>query len=87
VNVQFADVANPGVVAVLPLDRPILVICYTGHTASIANAFLGGLGYDAWTLRFGMTSWKAVSPTAVWSASVKQSIAGGNYPVVTGSTP
>jgi rhodanese-related sulfurtransferase len=87
VNVQFGDVANPGVLAALPLDRPILVICYTGHTASIANAVLATLGYDAWTLRFGMTSWKASSPTAVWSASVKQAIAGGDYPVVTGTAP
>lgn len=87
VNVQFADVANPGVIAALPMDRPILIICYTGHTASIANAILGTLGYDAWTLRFGMTSWKAASPTAVWSPAVKQVVVGGNYPTVVGTTP
>lgn len=87
VNVQLGDVADPGALAILPLDRPILVICYTGHTASLANAILGTLGYDAWTLRFGMTSWKASSPTAVWSSAVKQAIAGGGYPVVIGTTP
>lgn len=87
VNVQLGDVANPGVLAALPTDKPILVICYTGHTASIANAVLATLGYDAWTLRFGMTSWKASSPTAVWSSSVKQSITGANYPMVTGDQP
>lgn len=87
VNVQLADVANPGVLASLPEDKPILVICYTGHTASIANAILGSLGYNAWTLRFGMTSWKAATPTAVWSSSVKQSIAGGDFPMVTGMQP
>lgn len=87
VNVQLADVANSEVLAMLPTDKPILVICYTGHTASIVNAILGSLGYDAWTLRFGMTSWKDFSNTAVWSASVKQEIEGGNYPVVTGTQP
>ena len=87
VNVQLADVANPGVLAALPTGQPILVICYTGHTASIANAILGTLGYDAWTLRFGMTSWKAATATAVWTSAVKQSITGGNYPVVTGANP
>lgn len=86
VNVQLGDVASPEVLAALPTDRPILVICYTGHTASIANAVLATLGYDAWTLRFGMTSWKAASPTAVWSSSVKQAIAGGNYPLVVESS-
>jgi hypothetical protein len=34
-----------------------------------------------------MTSWKASTPTAVWSGSVKQSIAGGGYPMVTGIAP
>jgi rhodanese-related sulfurtransferase len=87
VNVQLGDVANPGVLAMLPIDRPILVICYTGQTASIANAVLAVLGYDAWTLRFGMTSWKASSSTAVWSSSIKQDITGGNYPVVMGTKP
>lgn len=77
VNVQFADVANPGVLAALPTDRPILVICYTGHTASVANAILGTLGYDAWTLKFGMTSWK----------NGTTSVVGINGAVVTGSNP
>lgn len=81
VNVQLAEVADPKVLAMLPTDKPILIICYTGHTASIANAILGTLGYDAWTLRFGMTSWKEVSPTAVYSSNVKQDIVGGNYPI------
>lgn len=82
VNVQLGDVANPGVLAALPTDKPILVICYTGHTASIANAILGSLGYNAWTLRFGMTSWNAATPTAVWSSAVKQSVTGAGYPLV-----
>jgi rhodanese-related sulfurtransferase len=87
VNVPLGNVAKPDVLAKLPMDRPILVICHTGHTASIATAILDLLGYDAWTLRFGMTSWKASSPTAVWSSAVKQNITGGNYPVVTGTQP
>lgn len=87
VNVQFGEVADPGVLAMLPRDMPILVICYTGHTASIANAILGTLGYDAWTLRFGMTSWKKTSPTAVWSPDVKQDIVGGDYSLTIGAEP
>ena len=87
VNVPLGNVAKPEVLATFPTNRPILVICHTGHTASIATAILDCLGYDAWTLRFGMTAWRASSPTAVWSSDIKQDIAGGNYPVVTGTQP
>jgi len=87
VNVPLWNVAKPEVLAKLPTDRPILVICHTGHTASIATAILDLLGYDAWTLRFGMTSWNASTPMAVWSSRVKQDITGGNYPVITGTQP
>ena len=87
VHVPFADVAKPATLAALPTDRPILVVCYSGHTASIATAFLALLGYDAWTLRFGMLSWKASSTVTVWSSAVRQEIAGGGYPLVTGPTP
>lgn len=87
VNVQFEYVAEPENLAKLPTDKPILVVCYTGHTASQTNAILNLLGYNAWTLRFGMTSWAASSSTKVWSSSVSQAVNGGNYPVVTGSNP
>ena len=85
INVQLGDLAKPEVLATLPTDRPILVVCYTGHTASIATAILCILGYDAWTLRFGMLSWDASTPTGIWSHTAKQDIKGGNYSMVRGS--
>jgi rhodanese-related sulfurtransferase len=81
VNIPFEAVAKSENLAMLPTDMPILVICYTGHTASQVNSILNLLGYNAWTLRFGMTSWREVSSTAVWSSAVKQDIFGGNYPM------
>ena|SRR4030042_5146827 len=83
VNIPFEEVAKPENLAILPTDMPILVICYTGHTASQVNSILNMLGYNAWTLRFGMTSWREKSPTKVWSPSVSQDIDGGNYPMET----
>jgi rhodanese-related sulfurtransferase len=81
VNVPFLEVAKPENLMLLPLDKPILVVCYTGHTASQTNTILNMLGYDTWTLRFGMTSWSAASNTKVYSSSVSQTIYGGGYPV------
>jgi rhodanese-related sulfurtransferase len=84
VNVQLGDLANPDVLAVLPIDRSILIICYTRHTASVATAILDLLGYDAWTLRFGMLSWMNSTTTAIWSPNVTQNITGGNYIFIAG---
>jgi rhodanese-related sulfurtransferase len=40
-------------------DSPVYVYCYTGHTAGQAVALLNLLGYDAYSLKFGMCSWSA----------------------------
>jgi len=38
-------------------DAPVYVYCYTGHSAAQAAALLQMLGYDAYSLKFGMCSW------------------------------
>jgi rhodanese-related sulfurtransferase len=81
VHVPFALVAKPENLVLYPSDKPILVICYTGHTASVATGILNTLGYDTWTLRFGMMSWAASSSQKVYSPSKPQTIYGGGYPV------
>ena len=81
VNILMADLAKAENLAKLPTDKPILIICNTGHTSSISNAVLGMLGYDAWTLRFGMMGWRSVSKTKVWSPKYSQDIYGAGYPV------
>lgn len=84
VFVPFGEVAKPENLALLPTDKPILVVCFTGHTASVATGILDMLGYNAWTLRFGMVSWVPSTPTKVWSLNSSQAITGGSYSVATG---
>jgi rhodanese-related sulfurtransferase len=38
----------------LPTDKKIVVYCYTGHTSAQVIAYLNALGYDAYTLVFGV---------------------------------
>ncbi len=38
-------------------DEKILVACYTGHNAGHATLILNLLGYDAYSLKFGMSGW------------------------------
>jgi len=40
-------------------DAPVYVYCYTGHTAAQAAALLQMLGYDAYSVKFGMCGWSS----------------------------
>jgi rhodanese-related sulfurtransferase len=40
-------------------DAPVYLYCYTGHTAAQGTALLQMLGYDAYSIKFGMCGWSA----------------------------
>lgn len=44
----------------LDASQKVLVACYTGQTAGIAVAALNLMGYDAFSLKWGMSSWNSV---------------------------
>jgi len=67
----------------LPFNNEIIVVCYTGHTASQATALLNALGYDATTLKYGMCGWCA--NTTIAPKGFDRT--GPNYPICTGSEP
>ncbi len=48
---------TPEVISQLPKDKEIVVVCYTGQTASQVTAALEAAGFDAKALLFGMSSW------------------------------
>jgi rhodanese-related sulfurtransferase len=87
INILMADIAKPETLNILPRERPILLVCYTGQTASLVNGVLGVLGYNAWTLRFGMLAWNENSPAGIWSPMEQQEFKGGKFPIVTGPKP
>ena len=45
-------------------DVPVYVCCYTGHSAAQATSLLQMLGYDAYSLKFGMCSWTGTEANA-----------------------
>jgi len=55
INIAIGDLADE--LDNLDPDNPVYVYCYTGHTAAQATALLNLLGYDAYSLSFGMCSW------------------------------
>jgi rhodanese-related sulfurtransferase len=96
VRVALADVVTYCEANFSPTDK-ILVACYTGQSAGHAVLALNLLGWDAYSLKFGMSS--ADSTLDKWSPNCKNDFLGsftttptaknaaGNYPVLsTGKT-
>jgi rhodanese-related sulfurtransferase len=77
VSIPLAVLFRPENLAKLPTDgTPIVVICHTGHTASMALGGLVALGYNPFVLRFAMMGWKPQSDQKIWSSSSSQTIYG-----------
>lgn len=86
VNVPFKDVAKSASLALLPANRQIVVVCYTGHTASQTAMFLNMMGYDAVALKFGMAAWNvdpAHNPSVATNPPFDSALDCGEYPVST----
>jgi len=84
VNIPFRSVFTEENISTMPTTKQIVVVCYTGHTASQVTAMLNVLGFDAVCLKFGMTSWTTnttVAPAGYDPSTVT------DYPVVTGANP
>jgi len=59
----------------LPTDKPIIVYCYTGQTSAQVTTYLRALGYDAWSLKFGINGF-ATSAKSKYSAPADAVYAG-----------
>jgi rhodanese-related sulfurtransferase len=57
VNVSVKEMFAAESLATIPPDKDVVVVCYTGQTAAQATAALNMLGYEAYGLLFGMSSW------------------------------
>jgi len=51
------------VLSKIPADRDVVVYCYTGQTSSQVTMFLRVLGYQAYSLKFGMNSINNTHPS------------------------
>ncbi len=65
VNMSVKALFTPENLATIPPDKDVVVICYTGQTAGQATAALNMLGYEAYSLLFGMSSWTTDSEVFV----------------------
>ncbi len=63
-HIDFQAVAVPDNLKMLPKDKKIVVVCYTGNTAAQATEVLNFLGYDAVVLKYGMMGWNGTGKDA-----------------------
>jgi len=78
VNISAGALFEPDTIAYLPTDRQIVVYCYTGQTAGQVTAALNMLGYDAYSLKFGVASWAIREGNPRWNDDMSM-----GYPVDT----
>ena len=83
INIPYAQIAKTDSLKKLPGNKKIVVVCYTGHTASYTTMFLNQLGYDAYAMKFGMMGW--TSDSAVLALNPFTQSAG--HPTAAGTKP
>lgn len=80
INIPFKTIADDESLSKLDDTKKIVVVCYTGHTASMANMVWNMLGYDALTLKFGMSGW--VADKAIVGLDIPAKV-GAGFPTTT----
>ena len=78
VNIGAGALFSEENLAKLPPDKQIVVYCYTGQTAGQVVAALNMLGYDAYSLKFGVASWAIREGNPRWNDDMTM-----GYPVDT----
>ena len=74
INVTFANILTEAAKA----TKPIMVVCYTGETATYASTLLRMYGYpDAAALKWGMSGWNAKYDK--WTANCKDLTTSANW--------
>ena len=68
IHVPFKSAARAATLAQLPRGRPLILVCKSGHTASMLNALWNLLGLHALTLKDGMRGWAAARGPVTTSA-------------------
>lgn len=86
-NIPWRTVGGDNELASLPMDQPIAVYCYTGHTAAVATTTLRALGYDAYNMKFGIMSWTRDADVRVQNAFSEATDANDFALEMTANTP
>jgi len=84
VNIPLSSLFTKENLSKLPFGKQIVMVCYTGHTASQATALLNAMGYNAIALKWGMCSW---TTNTTINAGKCYELHASDYPIVTSEEP
>ena len=76
-NTSLADLTTD-LTTFIPTGKPYVIACYSGQSAGHAKIAMEMLGYDVYTLLFGMSSWSAATRTPWDNATVNADMAARN---------
>lgn len=79
IAIPVQNILKPESLKQLPKDKKIILVCVTGQTQNLPIVGLRALGYDAYTLAFGMAAWQKGYHGA---KLMQDAIGGANHPVV-----
>ena len=85
INIPLSQLFTEENLSKLPYDEQVVVVCYTGHTASQATALINAIGYDAIALKWGMCGWCSNSTIAPYC--YEKTASSTSYPVCSGTEP
>jgi rhodanese-related sulfurtransferase len=82
ISIPLDVLFRPENLTLLPIDgTPIVLVCHTGHTASMAMGGLVALGYNPYVLRFSMMAWLGKSNQKIFTAGTTEEILGLGGPL------
>lgn len=60
INIPYSLSAEQSLIENLPKEKKLIVVCYSGHTASQTAALWNMLGYNAIPMEYGMGGWTTI---------------------------
>jgi rhodanese-related sulfurtransferase len=58
IQIPVQNILQPASLNKFPKNKKIILVCVTGQTQNLPIIALRALGYNAYTMSFGMSSWK-----------------------------
>lgn len=83
IYIPYSQILTAENLAKLPKDKKVILVCVTGQTQNLPVLALRTLGYDAYTMSFGMSSW---IKGYLGGKLMQDAIAAADYPVEAIST-
>ncbi len=78
IYIPYTEILKDESLKKLPKDKKLILACVTGQSQNLPILALRALGYNAWTLKFGMASW---IKGYFGGQFMQKAIAEANYPV------